>query len=97
VVDWAVVAAYLGPLIAAIAGIAAWFAWLGKRRDERVADQIAAVTTRLDFRITQVETQITNLTGHLNKQDDALSQAMQAVARIEGRLAGPVQVTTAGG
>ena len=92
-IDWGNVAAFTGPLIAAIGLIAAWFAWLGKRRDARVADQIAAVTERLDFRISQVEVTQAKQSEHLDKQDAALSTAMQGIARIEGRLAGPVSVT----
>lgn len=92
-IDWGVVAAFIGPLIAAIGGVAAWFAWLGKRRDKRVGEQIQAVTDRLDFRISQVETTLGRQQDHLDKQDAALSMAMQGIARIEGRLAGPVAVT----
>lgn len=92
-VDWAVVAAFLAPLVAAIGLIAGWFAWLGKRRDKRVAEQIQAVTDRLDFRISQVEETQRRQSDHLDKQDAALSMAMQGIARIEGRLAGPVSVT----
>lgn len=92
-IDWATVAAFCGPLIAAIVGVAAWFAWLGRRRDARVASQIQAVTDRLDFRISQVETTLARQQEHLDKQDAALSTAMQGIARIEGRLAGPVAVT----
>jgi uncharacterized YccA/Bax inhibitor family protein len=94
VIEWGVVAAFVGPLIGAIGGVAAWFAWLGKRRDSRVATQIHAVTERLDLRITQVESTLANQTRHLDKQDEVLNSALQAIARIEGRLSGPVQVTT---
>lgn len=100
-IDWTVVAAFCGPLIAAIGGVAAWFTWLGHRRDARVADQIkegtreiAEVTSKLDIRMSQVENSLANQTRHLDKQDEALQTAMQAIARIEGRLAGPVQVTS---
>lgn len=92
-IQWGVVAAFCGPLVAAIVGVAAWFAWIGKRRDQRVKEQIQAVTDRLDFRISQVETSLARQQEHLDKQDAALSQAMQGIARIEGRLAGPVAVT----
>lgn len=92
-IQWGVVAAFTGPLIAAIGLAAGYFAWSGKRRDERVAAQIKAVTERLDFRVSQVETALDKQSRHLDKQDEALSTAMQAIARIEGRLAGPVSVT----
>lgn len=100
-VNWSVVAAFCGPLIAAIIGVASWFAYIGRKRDVRVAQQIkegtaeiAAVTTKLDARITQVEVSLVNQTRHLDKQDEALQVALQGVARIEGRLAGPFQITT---
>ena len=98
-INWGVVAAFCGPLIAAIAGVGAWFTWIGHRRDARVALQIkegtaeiAAVTSKLDLRMTQVENSLSNQARHLDKQDEALQVAMQAIARIEGRLAGPIQI-----
>lgn len=100
-VNWSVVAAFCGPLIAAIIGVATWYAWIARKRDARVAQQIkdgtaeiAAVTAKLDIRITQVETSLANQTRHLDKQDEILQTALQAVARIEGRLAGPFQITS---
>lgn len=85
-INWGVVAAFISPLIAALALLGGWFAWLGRQRDKRVADQIASVTDRLEVRITQVEATLTQQTAHLERQDAALTTTMQAVARIEGRL-----------
>lgn len=86
-VDWAVVAAFVGPLIGAIGGVGAWFAWLGKRRDQRIGEQIKAVTDRLDFRITQVERTLSQTQEHLDRQDVTLANQGQAIARIEGSMA----------
>jgi hypothetical protein len=93
-IDWAVVAAFVGPLVGAIGLAAGWFAWIAKRRDKRVADQIDSVTKALEFRITQVEVALSKQSDHLDKQDGALLSAMTAIARIEGRLAGPVDTRT---
>lgn len=99
-IEWGVVAAFIGPLIAAIGLSAGWFTYLGRRRDERFAAQIAAVTGKLEAnqlvmaeRIAQVESSLAQQARHLDKQDDALTTAMQAIARIEGRLAGPLTMT----
>lgn len=86
-INWGEVAAFTGPLIAAIGLIAGWFAWLGKKRDQRVAEQIKGVTDRLDFRITQVEKTLTQTQEHLDRQDTALATQGQAIARIEGSMA----------
>jgi uncharacterized Tic20 family protein len=89
-INWAVVTAFIAPLIASLGLLGALFAWLGKKRDKRVSDQIDRVTTALEFRISQVETALVKQSDHLDKQDGALLTAMTAIARIEGRLAGPV-------
>lgn len=86
-VNWAVVAAFCGPLITVIVGVGGWFAWLGKRRDAKVAEQIKGVTDRLDFRITQVEKTLQQTQEHLDRQDTALTRQGEAIARVEGSLA----------
>lgn len=95
--DWASVAAFTGPLVAAIGLASGWFAWLGKQREKRTDVQIRSITSKLETnqelmqqRITQVEVAISSQAHHLDKQDEAMMTAMQAIARIEGRLAGPV-------
>lgn len=100
-IDWNVVAAFCGPLIAVLVALAGFFAWLQRNRDKRVAGQIAEATGKLEAnqlltqqRIDQFERSLAEQAKHLDRQDQALNAAMQAVARIEGRLAGPVQVTT---
>lgn len=96
-IDWGVVAAFTGPLVGAIGLASGWFAWLGRQREKRTGEQINAITSKLESnqelmqqRITQVETAISSQARHLDKQDEAMMSAMQAIARIEGRLAGPV-------
>ncbi|HEX4201194.1 MAG TPA: hypothetical protein VHY59_06725, partial [Chthoniobacterales bacterium] len=46
-VDWNVVAAFCGPLIAAIIGVATFFAWSARKRDLRVAAQIKEGTSEI--------------------------------------------------
>lgn len=99
-INWAVVAAFTGPLVAAIIGVATWFAWLARKRDARTAVQIREVVAGLEAnqllmqqRISQVEVAMEGQTKHLDRQDLALTSAMQAIARIEGRLAGPLTIT----
>lgn len=99
-IDWAVVAAFIGPLITALAAVAGLFAWLGRKRDARVSLQIDGVTGRLEANQSAMQAQIAQVTAsqeqqqaHLSRQDEVLSAALQSIARIEGRLAGPLQVT----
>lgn len=87
-IDWVAVGAFIGPLIASIGVVAGWFAYLAKQREKRVNEQISAVTDKLDQRIDQLEKSFTLQTAHLDKQDEILSTALQAIARVEGRLAG---------
>ena len=96
-IDWGIVAAFTGPLVGAIGLASGWFAWLGRQREKRTGDQISMVTSQLEssqalmqVRITQVEAALVAQGHHLDKQDEAMMTAMQAIARIEGRLAGPV-------
>lgn len=103
-IEWGVVAAFTGPLVAAIGLASGWFAYLGKQREKRVGGQISEVTSKLESnqllmqeRINQVESALQSQARHLDKQDDALMAAMQAVARIEGRLAGPVDRSVTSG
>ena len=98
-VDWAAVAAYIGPLLVAIGLVAGWFSRVQAQREKRVQEQIAAATSAIaaenrltQARLTAVETALDVQARHLDKQDDVLSAALQAIARIEGRLAGPVTV-----
>ena len=95
-IQWGAVAAFTGPLIAAITLVSGWFAWLGKQREKRTGEQISAVTSELrsaqllmQQRIGQMETALTSQGLHLDRQDNALAAALQATARIEGRLMGP--------
>ena len=96
-INWATVAAYIGPLLVAIGGVAGLFSRQAKQREARIGERISAATASIEAenrltqqRLAQVETLIEANTRHLDKQDDALLVAMQAIARIEGRLAGPV-------
>lgn len=100
-IDWTVVAAFCGPLIAAIVAVGAWFTWIGRRRDARVAQQIkegtaeiVQTTAQLTMRMAVVENGLATQGAHLSKQDETLQTLMQSLARIEGRLAGPFQITT---
>lgn len=96
-IDWATVAAFIVPLIGAMGSIAAWYAWLAKKRDARVAQQIKDATTPLITSQMLMQQQMDSLTAsqarivlHLDKQDESLSTAMQGIAEIKGRLAGQV-------
>lgn len=96
-IDWPVVAAFIGPLLGGMGGIAAWFAYLGKKRDARVAQQIKDATTPLITSQMLMEQQMTGMSAtqtrilaHLDKQDESLSTAMQGIAEIRGRLSGQV-------
>lgn len=82
------VAAFISPLIAAMALLGGWFAWLGKRREKLIRDVVDAAFQALNSRLTIVENTLVAQNKQLDKQDSALSQAMQAIARIEGRLMG---------
>lgn len=100
-VNWSVVAAFCSPLIAAIALVGAWFTWIGHRRDAKVAQQIkdgtaeiVQTTAQLTMRMAVVENGLATQGAHLSKQDETLQTLMQSMARIEGRLAGPFQITT---
>ena len=94
-IEWGAVAAFTGPLIGAIGLVAGWFAWLGKQREKRTGEQINAVTNELrsnqalmQQRIGQMEVALVSQGQHLDRQDTALASALQATARIEGRLMG---------
>jgi sensor domain CHASE-containing protein len=101
VIDWATVAAYITPLIAGMVALGGFNAWLSRKRDERirtlvnqiindVVNRLEGNQREMQTRIRQVEEQMLQVTAHLNKQDDAQGVALQAIARIEGRLAGPI-------
>lgn len=83
---WAAVAAFIGPLVAAIAASAGWFAWLERKRKEFIQAMINQALSALEARLLVVERAIADQTRHLDKQDDALGRAMESIARIEGRL-----------
>jgi uncharacterized membrane protein YccC len=85
-VEWTVVAAFVGPLIAAMGLLGAWFAWIGKRREQLIRGIVQQSFEALNSRLTIVENTLANQNKQLDKQDTALAQAMTAVARIEGRL-----------
>ena len=98
-IDWGVVAAYIAPLVATIGFVAAWFSRQQRRREKWIEQQIATATAELVLeqkltreRLGQMDAQLALQARHLDKQDDVLSAALQAIARIEGRLAGPVAV-----
>lgn len=100
-VNWALVAAYIGPLLVAIGLVSAWFQRSAKKRDERVAGQIATVSNDLvtnqklqQQQIDQMKEALAQQTKHLDQQDQTMAIALQSIARIEGRLAGPITVTT---
>lgn len=92
-VNWSVVAAFIGPLIGAIGLAAGFFAYLNKVREKRIGEQIAAATASfetnqrlLQEHLNQVDTALITQGKQIEKQNDTLIQAVQAIARIEGRL-----------
>ena len=102
-IDWGLVAAYIGPLLVAIGLVAGWFSYQQRRREKQVRELIREATADLVLeqrltrdRLTQMEAQLTLQARHLDKQDDVLSAALQAIARIEGRLAGPLPLSSPG-
>jgi hypothetical protein len=84
---WTEVAAFIGPLIAAMAALGALMAYLGRRREILIRAIVKDAFVALDARLILVETALSNQTRHLEQQDNALAQALQSIARIEGRLA----------
>lgn len=97
VVDWAAVAAFIGPLVAAMCGIAGLYAYMSKQREKRVNQQIVDVTGKLEAnqtllqqRIDQVESAIAANSRQLERQNDTILTAIQSIARIEGRLSGSI-------
>jgi Flp pilus assembly protein TadB len=96
-IDWGVVAAYVTPLIAAIGLAATWFTWQQRKRDTRVAAQISAATSALELeqrltreRLAQMEATLEQHGRTLEQQAATFTQALVAIGRIEGRLAGPL-------
>lgn len=99
-IDWPVVAAFVGPLLTGLGLVAALFAYLGRKRDKKVDEQIKSVTAQLatsqllmQQQIAQVVASQAAQAAQLNRQDELLSSALQSIARVEGRLSGPLQVT----
>lgn len=80
------VAAFISPLIAAMALLGGWFTWMGNRREKLIREIVDGAFQALNSRLTVVENSLVAQNKQLDKQDSALSQAMQAIARIEGRL-----------
>lgn len=102
-INWIAVAAFIGPLVAALGLVATWYAYLSRQREKRVNIQITQVTGKfeanqvlLQARIDQVEVAIQLNAHQLEKQNDTLLTALQAIARIEGRLASVTGVTRDG-
>lgn len=91
-IDWPVVAAFIGPLIAAIGLATGWFAWLGKRREERARVLTREIVSGLEANQLLMQQRIAQVELAMEKQSTTLGRAMEAIARIEGRLAGPVSV-----
>lgn len=94
-VNWAVVAAFIGPLVTVIVAASGFFAYQNRQREKRVAEQIGQATSELrsnhallQVRIDQMELATSANTKQLEKQNDTLLLAVQAIARIEGRLSG---------
>lgn len=85
-VDWANVAAFITPLVAAIVAVGGWFAWLDRKRKEFIQTAVNQALATLEIRISAMEKSYAILGTHLDRQDTALAQALQSIARIEGRL-----------
>lgn len=97
-VNWSIVTAFIGPLIAAIGLAAAFIAYLNKQREKRISEQIKDATSVLELnqRLTQERMQhfedaLAVQVKQNEKQNDALLAMAQSIARIEGRLSGSVQ------
>lgn len=93
-IQWNVVGAFIGPLIAAIGLAAGLFAYMNKRREERITMQISEATRTFDTnqklmqeRMSHFEDAMTTQAKQLEKQGDSLLTMGQSIARIEGRLA----------
>lgn len=95
--DVALIAAWIGPIIATMAALGGLYAWLSNRREKTITGMVNDAVTQLDGRLTQVitslntrltvvEEQLAAQTRQLDKQDTALARAVESIARIEGRL-----------
>ena len=85
-IPWAEVAAFIGPLIAAIGLLGGLIAWIMTRTARYVQQQVTQVQSVTNERIATLAETLKHQGEILERQQASIANTSVTVARIEGRL-----------